>query len=694
MEKTYRAADYGPKEVELIKKFNLQLDDAKNYFTAILKPRFDRSYKLYISDRSDRAKEIKRWQANVYIPYIHGVVETLKPRILDARPDLGVQGRNEDDQMKAPKVQKLNEYTWEISGADDVAELVVDSSLIYGIGFMNVFYKKDVRELDFLNTKDITKKTLKWETRKQVFYDAPCVEWVDNYDLWYDWHNIESKDKQYWFRRKVLSGATIKRRYPNYDKERLAMALASRAGDLTNFAEIRNKTKLTHENIVKGADFTSSVSGFAGNTYNQTNDPDLQMHEVFEWTRPFEDRYAVMVNNVPILKKAEIPIVYDFKEATYISIPFLKLAGEFEGYGVPMLLESPQILLNTIKNQRIDAMTLNIHKMWVVNPLANINKEELVTRPFGIVYSTDPNGVREIQFSDVKASAYKEEELLKGDMRYGIGVDDFSMGGGGSASSATEVRHLRESTLERVRLYVNHLGSGFSQLMRYWTSMYRQFFTEEMTIRIIGDNGKTEFPIIEKDDLSGEYDFKATVLPSIAGQQEVKKKQDMDLFQLLMPFVDPNIQPFIDPKKLVSKTLYDWNWEISSISSSEEQQQSLPGAMDGMAEATGMPGGEVSSGVPAPQLGGKNISPELAQMAMELMGNTSGAGSQSGFSEASAPINLLQGGTPPTVEGLPTSNPRGLNRKVGGKVNTNIPTGKPGNGVAAQLMNRASNIQR
>lgn len=682
MVKDYLAADFGPKEEKLIKKYQLQLEDAKNYFKAITKPRLDRSYKIYICDRSDRAKEIQRWQANVYVPYVHAVVETLKPRILDARPEFNVQGRNEDDQRKATKVQQTIEYTWEIAKADATIEVLVASSLIYGTGYMQIFWKKDVRELDFLETKDLAKKKQKWTKKKQTFYDAPYLEWVDNYDLWYDWHNVNKEDKQYWFRRKVLNGATIKRRYPNCDKKRLEMALKKQGGDLTDYAQIRNEVKLTHEGIAKGDDYATTISGLSGQAYIQTEDQDLKMHEVFEWTRPFDDKYAVMVNDVPILKGGETPIPYDYKEASFISVPFLKLPNEFEGYGVPMLLESPQILLNMVKNQRLDAMTLNIHKMWVVNPLANINKEELVTRPFGIIYSTDPGGVREIQFSDVKASAYKEEELLKSDMRYGIGVDDFSMGAGGSAGSATEVRHLRESTLERVRLFVNHLGDAFSDVMRFWISMHRQFFTKTLTLRVIGEDGSTEYPLIEKDDLMGHFDFKATVLPSIAGQNEVKKKQDMDLFQLLMSFVDPQAQPFIDAKKLTSKMLYDWNWDVESISVSEQPQMPMmpePGA--GME-----PGAEM---LPT-NLGGGQIPADVAKKALAMLGDT-GEGSASPFAEASAPINLLTSGAPPTPKGVPTTNPRGMNR--GGKVNTNIPAGKP-RGAEENLMNRAGNIQR
>lgn len=719
-EKIYRASDYGKEEEALMVKYQLQKEDAKMYFTSCIRPRLDRSYKLYIAYNGDRAKEIKQWQANIFVPYIQSVVETLMPRILDARPDFGVQGRNEDDQLKAPKVQQLCEYTWEKARSDRVVEDLVRASLVYGTGYLQVSWKKDVREHQFLSVKDLTKKKLKWEKKKQVFYDAPTMEWVDNYSLWYDWHNIRRESKQFWFKRLILTGAEIKRRYPGYDKKRLDMALASHSGDLTDYAAIRNMVKLAHEYINKGSDRNSggiwTGTATSWELYQTQTDPDLRMHEVFEWWRPFDDSYAVMVNDVPILKDAQMPIPYDFKEAPFIDVPYLKVPNEYEGYGLPMILENPQIMLNMVKNQRLDAMTLNIHKMWIVNPLANINKQELVTRPFGIVYSTDPNGVREIEFSDIKASAYKEEELLKSDMRYASGVDDFSMGAGAAGQSATAVRHLRESTLERVRLFVNHLGDGFADVLRYWISMYRQFYTKEMTLRIVGQDGKVEYPLIEKDDLLGEFDFRATVLPSIAGQNDINKKQDMDLFQLLITL------PFVDPKKLTSKVLRDWNWNLESISNDPDgtgQPQDQMMGPDGMP----MQGGELppemmgaQQGLPpemmgmapqGPQIEAGNVPPEVLQQVMQLMGTPQVGikGQPSGFAEAGGPINLLQAGPPPTVKGVPsagggpgpgrgmrqTTNPRGHNRT--GRVNTNINVNKNSNPTSA-LLNRTFNLQR
>jgi len=726
----YNAADMGGDfEVQLMNTFFLQMVDARTYFLYNIKPRLDRAYKLYVGYVGDRQMQIKKWQSNVFVPYTQAVCETLMPRVLDARPEFTVQGRTQDDQLKAEKQQQLGDYTWEIAGMDATTETLIRSTLIYGTGFLQVSWKKDVRKLKFLKTKDLLNKKYKYETREKVFYDAPFCEWVDNYNLWYDWHNIARKSKQYWFKRYVLTAPEIRRRYPMADEKRLKLAFNSAGGDLNDYANVRANVKTHHELITKGAGaLYGPLRNQGGDRYNTFGDPELIMYEVFEWWRPFDDAYSVHVGGsyVPILKDAVMPIPYDFKEAPFIDFTYLKLPNEFEGLGLPMILENPQIMLNMIKNQRLDAATLSIHKMWIVNPLANINKDELVTRPFGIIYSTDPNGVREVQFSDVKSSAYQEEDLLKSDMRYSSGIDDFSMGTGGGSSSATEVRHLRESTLERVRLFVNHLGDGYSDVMRYWMDMSRQFFTKTQIIRILGDDGALQFPLIEKDDLCGSFDYRSTVLPSIAGQNDIKKKQDMDLFQLLITL------PFVDQRKLTSKVLQDWSWSLDSIAKGAEEQtvepelgpdgQPIdPNAMpvDPNAAPMGPDGQPIDPAVLQQMMANSPqptqtppattaIPPGIASSALSklraLGEQTPQAQGPSPFAAAGIPVNLLKKSpTPPTVQGVggpgtgkggpgKTTNTRGMNRVVGGKVNTNISNGN--SNPTAALMNRTFNIQR
>jgi hypothetical protein len=453
-------------------------------------------------------------------------------------------------------------------------------------------------------------------------------------------------------------------------------------GDITDYANVRMETKSVDDQAVRqvqGHGGTGSkFLGYSGSKkteimyrFQGSKDPEMRFYEVRECYEPFKDQFYVMVNKVPILEDGFMPNPYNHKESPFIDVPFVRLPFEFEGMGYPLLLEQPQLMINMVKNQRLDAATMNIHKMWIVNPLAGIKKEQLIVRPFGIIWSSDPNGVREVEFSDIKESAYREEDALKQDIRSASGVDDFSMGSGGdlSGGGATAVRHLRESTLERVRLFVNHLGSAYSKVMRHWMSMYNQFMTDKMIIRITDSNGEDIFPLIEKDDLMGLFDYKASVLPSIAGQGDIEKKQNMDLFQLLIQM------PFIDQEKLTARTIHPWGWSLNSLKAAQDPMQGMG--------PEGMPGQEPQQPPGAPE-----ELDAVAQNAINLLGGPEETPNP--FQELGAPVDLMEGGMPPTAPGIQGGG--ALN--MGGSPNTNIPTGRGATDQGSKIATQALNIQK
>ena len=570
----------------------------------------------------------------------------------------------------------------------------MSSALIFGTGYGIAPWKIDKRTVQVMDRKSLSpnSKKLSYKTKDITFYDGPTLEWVDNYSYMYDWHNIRKESKQYHMIRKVLTGVEIRRNYPMADADRLDLALSRMTGDLTDYADVRRYIKEVNPNAVRTSTESNSW-GFGAQSYIYAtqSDPELRMFEVFEWWRPYDDALSVMVGDVPILPGGSIPIPFAHKEFPMLVVPFIKSPGEFEGIGLPQIMESPQTMLNTIKNQRIDSATLRIHTPFIVNPVANIDKNDLRIRPFGIIYSTDPNGVRELQFSDVKQSAYEEENLLKSDLRYASGVDDAAMGvaGGGSA---TETRHLRESTLERVRLFINHIGSALSDMMRWWLSMRGQFTTTKEELRIIGDDGVEQFILVSPDDYRGDYDYKAAVNPNIAGRDDVDKKQIMELFQMLQ------MVPGVDLDKLISKVVSYWGMGLNDIRAPQEKPNPMaqqPVGPDGQPIPQQPPDQSFMDQAPDLQsfLGGGGQpaqgNPEIASIIQAM-----GYSPEQPYDQASMPIDLLgsQGQLPPTVAdnfNVAPGNPMGLN--MGGKVNTTIPNNLRANN-ADRILAQAQSI--
>jgi hypothetical protein len=205
----------------------------------------------------------------------------------------------------------------------------------------------------------------------------------------------------------------------------------------------------------------------------------------------------------------------------------------------------------------------------------------------------------------------------------------------------------------------------------------------------------------------------------------------MDLFQLLVSL------PFVDQRKLTSKVLNDWSWSLDSIAKGQDEQQPAvgpdgqplpvgpdgqpiqgapgvapggapqapggspmdPNAMASMMGGAPQGGPQAPTGSPAPQL--NNINQNVLTHALSMLRKPGEQAGQSAFQQASAPINLTKSGSnPPTVRGsvdkgaggAKTTNTRGHNRKLGGKVNTNIPNGDT-TSIESRLLNRSQNIQ-
>ena len=107
---TYNPGDWGTNEENLYRRWFLQREDARSYFLRYIRPRNDKFMKLYASYSGDRQRLIQSWQSNIFAPMIFGTIETMKPRILDARPDFTVLPRNLKSRERAPKSEKILDF--------------------------------------------------------------------------------------------------------------------------------------------------------------------------------------------------------------------------------------------------------------------------------------------------------------------------------------------------------------------------------------------------------------------------------------------------------------------------------------------------------------------------------------------------------------------------------------------------------
>lgn len=592
-------------EAALLRRFETDYSNLKNEFLSYRKDRFDHFYKLYRAYGGDRAAKIKDWQSNVFIPYIFSVIETLMPRILGSRPEFMIAPRGQEDVAKAAVLQSVFDYLWEVTKMDGKIPMFVKQSIIYGTSIGKTRWEKKYTYSSIVTEieEQDGKKIPKYKEKPKLIYDNPQFDEVDIYDFYPDKLasdiNKGTSPARYVFQRYVMTKDQLQSQYKAAKNLEFVKSGRGGNGSSLDFTDY----KLVRREVLANKNRLYTTSG-GGDKYD-TNSGNL-IEVVEYWER---NRYVVRANGVPIIN---MPNPYSHGMIPFTKLPFVEMPGEFYGIGIAELLENMQVMLNTIKNQRIDNVTMLIHKMWIVDPLANINKADLVVKPFGIIYTQNPNGVRPVEFSDVKASSYTEEEKLKDDMRNATGVDDYSRGAGAMANSATEASYLREATLERIKLFLRNLETCFADVMQQWYALVVDFFPEQKVFRLVNKDGVYYFPTIKKEDYTGEFDFRVGANSTVASSIELKKKQDMDLFQLLFQL------PFVDQRNLVVKILGDFGWDPDFILKTSEAMS----AEGGPAGPGGAPGGveammaAMASGMPpeagAPKtLQGNTVTPDL-----------------------------------------------------------------------------------
>lgn len=519
-----------------------RVKEAKDNFTGYERDRLDLFYKNFRSYTGDRLEKLKKaggadWMSNMFVPMTASHIRALLPRIISAKPDMRVDGRSEKDQRKSKYAQALLEYLWEKAGMDSKMRDFVFQALIYGTSVGKMLWK---RERQVKTDTVVNEETLEITDIEDIedMYNDPDFQVVDLYNFYPDPLATSLDDARYVIQRFLMTKQQILETYGELDEGNVKLIGNGSGGDTQDYGSVRY--------LVSAQDNLDGTTTQNPHTAMGVARPEVQkdVHEVIEYWE--KNRFVLQVDGI-ILREGKNPFgisEYPFVLARYETLPF-----EFYGIGVGEQLEQPQKTLNIIRNQRIDNVTLTIQQMFIANPFALISQKDLVARPFGIIRTTDPNGVTPVNVPEVKQSAYQEDTLTQEAGLLATGIDDRSRGIAGAASAtATDVTIQKESTLERVSIFVKTLETDcYEKVTRYWLAMAAKLYPTEVLDRIIEDG--TEETVNEginrplkinlaggqirsfasKQDLFGNFDIKVLALSTLVASKELKIRRLLDL---------------------------------------------------------------------------------------------------------------------------------------------------------------------
>ncbi len=349
---------------------------------------------------------------------------------------------------------------------------------------------------------------------------------------------------------------------------------------------------------------TKASTSIEGNPNNPVQAPttDEKLFEGVErWTDDVMTVFLPMDGTPIEIKDGENP--YDHQQKPFSRTGFFPRAFSFYWLGIPKLVDHLQELLNSVTNQRVDAITMKIHSMIAAAPVAlpGYKQSTISIRPLGILWTNDPNSVKELKFGDVNSSAFIEPDHITEAMRIAVGIDEYTTtAGADEKQTATVASFMREATLEGVKLFLIMLRGSYIMHFEHWICMIKQFWTTKgvMPDKAVSILIRHGLITPEMENIEGLFDYEYEIslesTSALASSSELKKVKDLELWELIKEvdqIVDQETGTVYSVKKfkILMKLFEDYGWEPDNYISEMKQPTATPPADQVIPPTTGTP---------------------------------------------------------------------------------------------------------
>ncbi len=530
-------------------------------------------YRAYVQARTDG-------RSNLFVPKVFADIETLLPREMEAlfaqRPYVGVLPREARDVGSAKLMEQLIDYQWaeRLRLVVPMVKVLKDKAF-YGTSIVKTGWrletktrKRSVRvPRPVLGNQRLGQAFGVFDTQAQSYqvtvWDDPWLWHVDLFNFFID-PDADSLDSANFVVERAFLRPDELRRYAEapqaiYDREAVERAIEHAAGgDLP-----------THER-------RTSV----GLDEPARDDHKVELLEYWE-----DDRLVVIANGEDVLRDDDNPFWHCHKP--YVALTDTPVPHEFWGIGQVEMNKPLQSALNSWTNVKMDNANMTINRMWKAARHANINEDELVARPGGIVHVDDPNSLLPLEMATLPPEAWQVEDSLQRQMELVNGINDYLRGSTpGRKDLATTVNMLQEAGNYRFKLKIQLDSEGIVELARHFIELNQQFMDRPRMIRLMGDQGM-EFVQVAPEDIAGSFDLAPTsAVTEPLVSKAVRREQFLQVFNLLRQ--DPEIDQQELKRRLLA--LYDIKDADKLLVAA---QQLAPGQM-----GAGMPPGMSPQGPP------------------------------------------------------------------------------------------------
>jgi hypothetical protein len=405
-------------------------------------------------------QDAKDWRSNLVLPDAFAAIQTQAQETIERKSRPHLTGTEESDEPQEELANAVLTYNMSTTGYDYQYFLAKLSASYRGIAFLMDYWRTDKRVVKDPVGIDKDGKII-YKNKEIVDFDDDYTEWVPNEFIYVDEKAKHIDEAVDMFKREIINIDEFHRIYgnnPDYHDTEFVVP----GGDTTTRSAFRLPKDITENDV-----------------------------ELLRYYNRSTDEHNVVANNVVI---RDGPLPWKHKELPLAVIYQYRIPGQFYGMGIPKIMHHLSEERKSLRNLNMDRQKMQLNKMFLHNNAFDLDDEDLVTRPHGLI-SVDTNGqdirqaITPVEYGDVPASYFRTEEILLEDERRATGIDD-RVSVSNSATTATQAAIVKESTLKRINLI--SISAEMDTVIRIgrlkWSNI--QFFYGTPRIEKIVENGE------------------------------------------------------------------------------------------------------------------------------------------------------------------------------------------------------------
>lgn len=271
--------------------------------------------------------------------------------------------------------------------------------------------------------------------------------------------------------------------------------------------------------------------------------------EVLHYYNRALDVHWTVANNIVV---RDGPIEFKHKELPIAVRYYYRIPGQFWGMGIPQVIHMLAAERNSIRNLMVDRQNLQVNKMFIHNNLFDIDDDDLVSRPNGLI-SVDTNGLPikdvlvPLEYGDIPASAIKNDQMMVEDMVRGHGID-VRLTDQPQPQTATAAALTKEVGLKRVNMIAQL--DEMDTLLRIgrlkWANI--QFFYPLGRMDMITeDNDERQEQVYKTVSIKGKkFQIKNENGQKVLRMEDITGASSLQLDKKMAKYLEPSVDVVID----------------------------------------------------------------------------------------------------------------------------------------------------